>query len=280
MVLADIHQMPSKWKLLVKEAIAQKPDVLAIAGDLLPKDRGIPEQMNFHDSLFKYAKQIRNAGIEIVLTLGNDDNINFVPYMRDGEEKDLWHYLQDSFCEVQGYRFVGMPYVPDHPFGYKQWVRGETRDNLRIDTLQLGEPLMLNADNEFHPISDYANWLSVQDTLDEKLEWLARQVKDMSKSIWLIHAPPSLCGLDVCVGLREVGSETVLKFITRHQPLLTIHGHIHESPVYSGRWFAKNCNTTSIQAGQCDNRLWYANVRIDDMGVTMSHSVLDKGEPQ
>lgn len=280
MALSDIHQMGSKWKLLVKESLAQKPDVIAIAGDLLPKDQGIPAQMSFKNSLFKYAQQIRNAGIDIVLTLGNDDNINFIRYMRLGEEQDLWHYLQDSFCEIRGYTFVGMPYVPDHPFGYKQWVRGETRKDLRIDKIQLGATLMLDTFNDYHTISDYKVWLSEQDTLDEKLEHLARQVKDMSKSIWLIHAPPSTCGLDVCADRREVGSNAVLRFITRHQPLLTIHGHIHKSPYYSGRWFAKIDKTISIQAGQTGYELHYANVKIDDTGITMTHSVLDKGEPK
>ena len=280
MALADIHQMSSKWKVLVKEAIARHPDVVVIAGDLLPKDNGIPAQMEFRNALFKYAKKIRDNGIELVLTLGNDDNINFIPYMRTGEEQGLWHYLQDSFCEISGYHFVGMPYVPDHPFGYKQWVRGETRKNIRISGFQFSEPLMLDTFNEFHEISDYKNWLTQQETLDEKLESLARRVKDMSKSIWLIHSPPTHLGLDVCADKREVGSDSVSRFIEKHQPLLTIHGHIHESPIYSGKWFGKQGRTTSIQTGQNDTRLWYANVLIDDMGITMSHSILDKGEPK
>ena len=42
--------------------------------------------------------------------------------------------------------------------------------------------------------------------------------KDMKKSIWLIHAPPSDLFLDVCCHGAKVGSNAVLKFIQQYQP--------------------------------------------------------------
>jgi uncharacterized protein len=52
----------------------------------------------------------------------------------------------------------------------------------------------------------------------------------MSRSIWLIHEPPAYLGFDHCATGDKVGSPLVYKFISDHQPLLTIHGHIHEAP--------------------------------------------------
>jgi Icc-related predicted phosphoesterase len=62
--------------------------------------------------------------------------------------------------------------------------------------------------------------------------------------------PPYNLGLDTCGHGEEVGSKAVYNFISEHQPLLSLHGHIHESPEVSGKWHAKLGNTVCIQPGQ------------------------------
>jgi len=62
--------------------------------------------------------------------------------------------------------------------------------------------------------------------------------------------PPSRLGLDVCANSSEVGSKAIYNFLERNQPLLSLHGHIHESPETSGRWHAKLGDTLCIQPGQ------------------------------
>ena len=277
MALSDIHQMSSKWKLLVKEAKEKKPDVVAIAGDILPKDRGIPEQLNFRDSLFKYAQALKDAGIELVLTLGNDDNQLFIPYMREGQEKGLWHYLENNSCEIAGYTFVGMPYVPDHPFGYKYWVRSESRGNTRIDPQQFSEPLEMSSHNEFRLIPDYKKWLENQESIQDILIRLSVETAALAKSIWLIHAPPSELGLDVCSHGQRVGSDAVLQFIKVSQPMLTIHGHIHESPEYTKIWQNQVGRSICVQAGQLGVKLYYTMITIDGGVKDITHSVYGQG---
>jgi Icc-related predicted phosphoesterase len=67
-------------------------------------------------------------------------------------------------------------------------------------------------------------------------------VPDASKAIFNLHCPPFKSGLDEAPAidadlrllhggraLRPVGSTAVREAIERHQPLISLHGHIHES---------------------------------------------------
>jgi Icc-related predicted phosphoesterase len=83
-----------------------------------------------------------------------------------------------------------------------------------------------------------------EDELYDRLEALAQQVRDPRRAVFMIHVPPHDSGLDTAPLLDEnlrptvsagdvlrgpVGSTAVRRLIERYQPLLTIHGHIHES---------------------------------------------------
>jgi uncharacterized protein len=83
-----------------------------------------------------------------------------------------------------------------------------------------------------------------EDELYARLDALAKQVRDPRRSIFMIHVPPHDSGLDTAplldANLRPtvsagdvlrgpVGSTAVRKLIENYQPLLAIHGHIHES---------------------------------------------------
>ena len=93
---------------------------------------------------------------------------------------------------------------------------------------------------------------------------LIPQVEDMSRSIWLIHSPPCGYQLDVCASGERVGSKMVMEFIHDNQPMLTIHGHIHESPKMTGIWKAKIGNTLAIQNGQLGMSLHYNIIHMQD----------------
>ncbi|MGH2703211.1 MAG: metallophosphoesterase family protein [Actinomycetota bacterium] len=78
----------------------------------------------------------------------------------------------------------------------------------------------------------------------ERLEKLAAELDEHREAIFNLHAPPFDTGLDLAPELRNdlrvvteggepkmraVGSKAVRELIERHQPLLALHGHIHES---------------------------------------------------
>jgi Icc-related predicted phosphoesterase len=57
-------------------------------------------------------------------------------------------------------------------------------------------------------------------------------------------------------------------FLKENQPLLSLHGHIHESPEVSGGWYTSIGNTICIQPGQSvhyENTLNYALIDLEFM---------------
>jgi hypothetical protein len=83
-----------------------------------------------------------------------------------------------------------------------------------------------------------------EDQLYDKLNTLAQQVPDPSRCIFSLHAPPYGTKLDLGPRLDKdlrmqggfgkdpfahVGSTAVRKIIEQYQPLVSVHGHIHES---------------------------------------------------
>jgi Icc-related predicted phosphoesterase len=83
-----------------------------------------------------------------------------------------------------------------------------------------------------------------EDVLAAKLEELAEEAGDFTNVIANIHVPPYNSSLDIAPELDvsvtppraiagstvPVGSKAVAEFLERRQPLLSLHGHIHESP--------------------------------------------------
>ncbi len=85
-----------------------------------------------------------------------------------------------------------------------------------------------------------------EDALKMRIEKMIPMINNMSRAVFAIHVPPYGTGLDEAPVLNKtadgglkpieagmsrsaVGSTAVLELITKHQPLLGLHGHIHES---------------------------------------------------
>jgi Icc-related predicted phosphoesterase len=73
---------------------------------------------------------------------------------------------------------------------------------------------------------------------------------NLEQSVYVIHMPPYKLDLDKCANGVEVGSKAIYTFLQTYQPKLSLHGHIHESPEFSGKWYARLGNTICIQPGQ------------------------------
>jgi Icc-related predicted phosphoesterase len=271
---SDIHQLPSKWKLVIEACEEEKPDVLVVAGDICSHHNGIEGELDYFKHILRYAQKIKDLGVEIVLTLGNDDNQLLIPQMEQADADGLWHYVSDKKAVIDGYEFIGMPYVPDYPFGYKFWCHPEFPEMLRICEVQYG-PCIINEHNKICKIASFNEYFKAKQSIWDALVDRAEKIDDMSKSIWLIHAPPARMALDVCASGHKPGSEAVLKFVSEYQPLLTVHGHIHEAPEYNGKqWKRRENHTLCVQNGQIDRELFYSVLVIEDGQVKSAwHSV-------
>ncbi|TFF87275.1 MAG: hypothetical protein EU550_03525 [Promethearchaeota archaeon] len=86
--------------------------------------------------------------------------------------------------------------------------------------------------------------------------------------------PPSNSGLDVCSDGKGVGSKAIYNFLSNPPyPLLSLHGHIHESPNISGVWKTKKGKTICIQPGQShyyEDFVVYVIIDLKNMKFTRS----------
>lgn len=278
MALADVHQSEQHWEFLLKAVNKEKPELILIAGDLLPKYDGILPQVKYIPRIKDYCRSIKDRGAELVLLLSNDDNQLVIPEMEQGDREGLWHYIQDRVRQVKGYTFCGFPWINDYPFAYKYWVAAESRENLSICPIQLGPPAVINEKNEIETIPNLESYLNSKPSIREVLGNMAAMVEDFTKSIWLIHCPPARLDLDLCGSGDRVGSPQIYKFIKEKQPLMTIHGHIHEAPASNGGiWARKVGRTMVIQPGQSYNQLNFVTFNMYDYKIkNMVHSVYGK----
>lgn len=84
-----------------------------------------------------------------------------------------------------------------------------------------------------------------EDELAQRLNILAGMIQNPERTVAVLHVPPFASGLDTCpeldkdlkmitqggqVVMKPAGSTAVKAFIEKIQPMLTLHGHIHESP--------------------------------------------------
>jgi Icc-related predicted phosphoesterase len=126
-----------------------------------------------------------------------------------------------------------------------------------------------------------------EEDLAAKIEAVASQVPDMGRTIFNFHAPPYGTGLDEAPALdsdlrpihggavmKPVGSMAVRDAITRHQPLLSVHGHIHES-----RGVKKMGRTLALNPGSVygDGVLQGAVIELDAKKAKVARYLLVNG---
>ena len=115
--------------------------------------------------------------------------------------------------------------------------------------VELGEGRMVEIDGYTMISTGWANptpWNTHREETEEKLaeriEAMAKQVPDVNHAIFNLHPPPYQSGLDEAPAidsdlklmhggraLRPVGSKAVRAAIDNYQPVLSLHGHVHES---------------------------------------------------
>jgi len=162
----------------------------------------------------------------------------------------------------------------------------------RSDFVELGEGRMVEIDGYTMISTGWSNptpWKThreePEDKLAERLEAMASQVKDPTRAIFNLHCPPYNSGLDEAPAidadlrllhggraLRPVGSTAVREVIERHQPLLSLHGHIHES-----KGAVKIGKTLSINPGSAyeEGMLMGAIVQLDPKKGIKSYQLVN-----
>jgi Icc-related predicted phosphoesterase len=113
-------------------------------------------------------------------------------------------------------------------------------------------------------------------TIRQDLEDLAGET-DLANAVFLFHSPPYNTDLDRAAldGKKvdhvpldvHVGSIAILRFIEERQPLLTLHGHVHESTRLTGRWKQRIGRTVAINGAHDGPELSLVRFDLADPGA-------------
>ena len=184
--------------------------------------------------LDKIRKKLEKNYPRLFVILGNDDGKFIEPTILDIAGQGSCEYIHNRKLKHNRFHIYGYSYVPPTPFMLKDWERYDVSRHVDPGCVspEEGRLSIPVAENELK----YSN-------IAGDLKNLTRD-DDLSDSIFLFHAPPYNTALDRAalngkmvdyVPLDvHVGSIAVRKFIEGRQPLLTLHGHIHESARITG----------------------------------------------
>jgi uncharacterized protein len=259
----DLHGSEVCWKKFLNAARFYGADVLICGGDMTGKAivpivsenghftvaLGGEQQMVPADQVAEVEANIRRRGyyplqmtVERLRELDGDPQKRaecFQQVMLDGVER--WMGMAAEKLRGTGVRCFVCP-GNDDEMEVDDVVR-------RAELVELGEGRLVEIDGFAMISTGWSNptpWKTHREDSEEQLaariEKMAAQVPDRSRAIFNLHCPPYQSGLDEAPAidadlrllhggraLRPVGSTAVRAAIEKHQPLLSLHGHIHES---------------------------------------------------
>lgn len=215
---------------------------------------GRKEEPASPEELEKFAQTIRNVGFyPIVLEQEEAEELESdTQKMSARFEQEMCQRIRDwliLYQETIGPRRIPLYFLPGND------------DLFSIDEViaEFKEAGVYNPDgkkywlDDHHELVGLANanmtpWRCNRDTeedeLFEKLAGLTAQLEKPHQAVMVLHVPPYDSGIDVCpeldenlqivarggqVMMKPVGSTAVRKVIEEVQPLLSLHGHIHEA---------------------------------------------------
>lgn len=268
--VTDLHGWTRGYELIAEIAQAAQITTIINGGDMLPHGRElVATQRRFIERyLGSYLERLGAAGISYYGMLGNDDCQAVLP---DWQElvrvSPRLHDLTEGWLPLaDGLAICGCNYIPDPPFRLKDWCVLDTRDFVRPP--QHPDPLISRGDR-LESVGDIEAFFRGRPTLEELLDARAARAAGWERAVVVCHSPPRGTGLGNISADTDVGSAAVRAWIEKYQPLLTLHGHIHESPRITGRDTVPLGRTTVHQPGQERflGRLVYSIVAIEEGAV-------------
>lgn len=271
---SDLHGNEQQYQRLIDYTVQSGAQTVILGGDLLPKAKGITQeeylqrQRSFLEQrLLKILSQLEEEGISPFFILGNDDV---------AANKDLVEKLP-SYIHFQRHRLTndfeicGYSYVPITPFAIKDWEKYDLsvvpsrissyyerrkRANYRWSGFKTTRE---RGWSEFSFNSAMEKKDSIQWDLENSLF-----TRNPERTVYVVHTPPDNTALDQVALGQHVGSIALRQFIEKHQPYLTLHGHIHETVDVSGTFKEKIGKTFCFSSGN-DNTTKSVTVVVFDL---------------
>jgi Icc-related predicted phosphoesterase len=264
--VSDLHGRLEKYHTLFRLIQQETPDVVFFGGDLLPLHTPQDVSMGsfIENTIFSPIKEIQKMTrkkTRFFIILGNDDPRIYEHLFIDADAKGIITYVHEKTMPWKHRYVTGYSYVPPTPFQLKDWERYDVSRFVDVGAVspEKGRRTLPVPPDEIR----YA-------TIAEDLETLSKNAP-VEKTIFLFHSPPYDSYLDTIEITGKmvdhapldahVGSIAIQRFIAEKQPLLTLHGHVHESAQLTGHWMQRFGSTFSFSAAHDGPEL--AVVRFD-----------------
>ncbi len=277
---ADLHGDLTLYRAAGEAAVRLRADALIFGGDLCPGTPSgaslrlpinQPEFILYQLSPLIYEWKEAHPTLRVFAIPGNDDCQTVLPALEELEMNELIENLHQESRKLGAYTLVGLSFVPPTPFQLKDFERWDGKQEHGADLYSYR--CIMGTPRGFEVIEDFESYLDSLPSLEEELRRLP--VADPAHTLAVIHAPPFDTRCDVLFDGRHIGSKAVRRWIEKHQPVLSLHGHIHESPKLSKSFFDRIGTTTVINPG-CDHRTPHL-VFIDLNNLTeLEHTVYGK----
>ncbi len=268
--VSDLHGDIERYKKLFRIIAAEKPEAVFLGGDILPSV-GNPACPDFiKDFLVEQLNllndELSNSCTRVFVILGNDDGRHEEAAIQHAASQGVWEYIHGKRERFKQWPVYGYSYIPPSPFRLKDWER--------YDVSRFIDPGCVSPEEGVHSIPVSKDALRYS-TIREDLQILAGS-DDMENAVFLFHSPPYNTKLDRAaldgkmidhVPLDvHVGSIAVRRFIETHQPLLTLHGHVHESTRITGSWRDRIGRTHLFSAAHEGPELALVRFDLEDPG--------------
>jgi Icc-related predicted phosphoesterase len=243
---SDLHGSIERWSKLLRALREDPPQGLFLGGDLLPSaflresalDVGHEDFLNGYVAveLARLRSALGSRYPQVFVILGNDDGRFEEPAVLEIATRGLWTYAHGRRALLGGHAVYGYSYVPPTPFLLKDWER--------YDVSRYVDPGCISPEEGIRTMPERDADVR-HGTIEGDLKQLV-QDDDVTGALFLFHGPPYRTSLDrAALDGRTVdhvpldvhiGSVAVRRFIEERRPLVTLHGHVHESARLTGAW--------------------------------------------
>jgi len=242
---SDLHGHTDRYEKLWRAIEQAVPEAVFLGGDLLPSGFGMvaldPAHRDFVNDFMapgfeRIRTQLGPRYPEVYLVLGNDDCRFEEAAFLDVATTGLWIYAHNRQASLSNYQVFGYSHTPPSPFQLKDWEK--------YDVSRYVPPGCVSPEEGRRTVACSPQEIKYA-TIKRDLDTLAGE-HTLDNAIFLFHGPPYETKLDRAANDGKmidyvpfdlhVGSIAIQRFIEQRQPLVTLHGHIHESARLTGSW--------------------------------------------